>query len=309
MLGKKLVETNDKLGDLHKRPISLNAPRTVGASLRDYYLFSILLGLRSLVGPVRRDALARIVNPLSYPRLIEFSLVMQRLSPRLDGTATILDIGSPKLPLLVLAHRTRATLYGTDIRPYFLKSTRHFLERLGHRHELGRRLFLEVQDARQLTYPDATFDQIYTISVLEHIPDSGDSEAMQEIRRVLKPAGIVALTVPFSAAGYHEDWVAHDVYEREQHEREHVFYQRYYDDAALQDRLITPSGMEVVAIDYFGEPGFKFEPYWNRIPMRWKIPFLWMQPFIAQRLMKLLPPSAKQHAVGACVTLRNQEHA
>jgi ubiquinone/menaquinone biosynthesis C-methylase UbiE len=42
-------------------------------------------------------------------------------------------------------------------------------------------------DARQLPYPDATFDAVYLISVLGEIP--GPSSALREFRRVLKPGG------------------------------------------------------------------------------------------------------------------------
>lgn len=278
-------------------------PATLGTRLADYYWFSLMLGARSLIGPVPRDALARIVNPLSYPRLIEFASVMRHMAPHQSDTRTLLDIGSPKLPSLLLAHRSRATVYATDIRPYFIRSHRHFLERLGHAADIGRRLFLETQDATGLTYPDAMFDAVFSISVIEHIPGNGDSRAMREIARVLKPGALVSLTVPFSAAGYRETYVRRDVYERQRQASEPVFYQRHYDKAALYDRLIAPSGLRVVAVDYFGEPGFKFERFWNRVPMRWKLPLLWTQPFIAQRLLKPVPASATHLAVGVCLTL------
>jgi SAM-dependent methyltransferase len=303
MVGNKLIQETDREVLHNNRAMPLRANRPVGTSLREYYVFSVALGIRSFIGPVVRDAIARIINPLSYPRLIEFSSVMLRLNLQLDVPMTVLDIGSPKLPFLLLAHQTCVTLYSTDIRPYFIKSARYFLERLGHADELERRLYLEVQDARSLTYPEAMFDRIFAISVIEHIPLSGDTEAMREISRVLKPGGLVSLTVPFAADGYRETFVDGDVYEREQVAAEPVFYERHYDEAALHERLIGPSGLRLVAIDYFGEPGFKFERYWNRIPMRWKIPLLWMQPFIARQFLKPLPASAAQHAVGVCITL------
>jgi SAM-dependent methyltransferase len=262
-----------------------------------------MLGARSLAGPVLRDSLARIVNPLSYPRLIEFSSVMQRIAPHAGDTRTFLDIGSPKLPFLLLAHRSRATVYATDIRPYFIRSSRYFVECLGLGAELGRRIFLETQDATQLSYPDAMFDAIFSISVIEHIPGDGDSRAMREIARVLKPGARVSITVPFAASGYRETYVGRDVYERRRQAAEPVFYQRHYDQPALYDRLIDPSGLRIVAVDYFGEPGLKFERLWNRIPMGWKLPLLWAQPFIARRFLKPLPVTALHSAVGVCVTL------
>jgi len=49
-------------------------------------------------------------------------------------------------------------------------------------------------DGTGLPFPDATFDRIICSEVMEHIPD--DAAAMAEVRRVLKPGGTVAITVP-----------------------------------------------------------------------------------------------------------------
>jgi ubiquinone/menaquinone biosynthesis C-methylase UbiE len=49
-------------------------------------------------------------------------------------------------------------------------------------------------DALGMPFPDASFDTVIAAEVLEHIPD--DMAAMREIVRVLKPGGLVAVTVP-----------------------------------------------------------------------------------------------------------------
>ncbi|MGB6056731.1 MAG: class I SAM-dependent methyltransferase [Microthrixaceae bacterium] len=49
-------------------------------------------------------------------------------------------------------------------------------------------------DALMLPFPDDTFDRIICSEVFEHIPD--DQGAMTELRRVLKPGGVLAATVP-----------------------------------------------------------------------------------------------------------------
>jgi len=49
-------------------------------------------------------------------------------------------------------------------------------------------------DARQLPFPDATFDRIIAAEVLEHVTD--DTGALDELARVLRPGGVLAATVP-----------------------------------------------------------------------------------------------------------------
>ena len=49
-------------------------------------------------------------------------------------------------------------------------------------------------DATRLPYPDNTFDRIIASEVMEHIPD--DVGALDELYRVLKPGGTLAVTIP-----------------------------------------------------------------------------------------------------------------
>jgi SAM-dependent methyltransferase len=270
-------------------------------SLRDYYFTSIGVGLRSMLSGFRREAAARVVNPLSYPRLMEYELTIEPLGPL--GGMRVLDIGSPKLPALLIARDTNCELYVTDIRDYFIGATAEFLRQLGQGARLGRDLHLEVQDARELSYADEFFDRVFSISVLEHIPDDGDGTAVREIARVLKPGGILTLSVPFDAAGYHEEFLHGPVYERDEKDQP-TFYQRHYDLESVTRRLIEPSGLELVEMTYFGEPRVPFERYWNRIAMKWKAPLLWAQPFLARMFLKTLQPHQMASARGVALVLR-----
>jgi SAM-dependent methyltransferase len=241
-----------------------------------------------------------VLNPLSYPRFVEYRLAFDQIAP-LDG-CRLLDIGSPKLPVLVLARRARCELYATDIRDYFIGPTAHFLTRIGLGYRVGKDIHLEVQDARHLSYPDAWFDRIFSISVLEHIPDAGDSETMQEISRVLRPGGVATLTVPFTADGYYEELMRDSAFGRQGRDGP-TFYQRHYDLAALEARLVGPSGLTLQEMAFFGEPGVQFEPYWNRIPILWKLPLLWAQPFVAKLFLKRLEAGQLDRACGVALRL------
>ena len=49
-------------------------------------------------------------------------------------------------------------------------------------------------DALRLPFPDGAFDKVVCAEVLEHVPD--DSAAMTELARVLRPGGMLAVSVP-----------------------------------------------------------------------------------------------------------------
>jgi ubiquinone/menaquinone biosynthesis C-methylase UbiE len=63
-------------------------------------------------------------------------------------------------------------------------------------------------DATKLPFPDNTFDAVWSVYVLEHIPNP---EAMlSEIRRVLKPGGSVFLCAAYSV----DSWVSQGLHKR-----------------------------------------------------------------------------------------------
>jgi ubiquinone/menaquinone biosynthesis C-methylase UbiE len=47
--------------------------------------------------------------------------------------------------------------------------------------------------ARRLPFADAVFDGVMAIEVLEHLSDSGIDQSLAEMRRVLRPGGVVAI--------------------------------------------------------------------------------------------------------------------
>lgn len=71
-----------------------------------------------------------------------------------------------------------------------------------------------VADARDLPFPDASFDQVLLVSTLEHIgadnelygsqgvpDDFGRAAALKELRRILRPDGSLLATVPLGEPG------------------------------------------------------------------------------------------------------------
>ncbi len=222
----------------------------------DLYRFGLMVGLRTL-GRAPREALKSLVLPVEYIRCAESRYVLQHLDARAGHR--ILDIGSPKLPSLFLAARVQARVHATDLLDYFFDRYGAYADAvMGAHHDLYR---MEAEDARCLSYADDTFDRVFSISAIEHIPDDGDSVAMGEIARVLKPGGICCLTVPWGLHGYVEEYRRKgdpDTYWVESSE-ERIFYQRAYDRPTLDRRMLSDPRLELVDLSFWGERRYPVE--------------------------------------------------
>jgi SAM-dependent methyltransferase len=107
-------------------------------------------------------------------RLVEYEFLARNLvSP--DRDATVLDIGSAGSGLVkaIGDFGKKWQVFGIDLEP-----------------GCDARM-----DARSMGFADATFDQVISISTIEHI--DGDIKAMQEISRVLKKGRSAIITVPY----------------------------------------------------------------------------------------------------------------
>ena len=83
---------------------------------------------------------------------------------------------------------------GVDVSVQDLKMAKFVLahKRWGHE-ALGYGYFIAA-DAARLPFKDGVFDRIVCTEVLEHIPD--DRAGIRELVRVLKPGGLMAVSVP-----------------------------------------------------------------------------------------------------------------
>lgn len=83
---------------------------------------------------------------------------------------------------------------GVDLSEADLRLAKRLLGYQERAHEIkGRADFIAV-DAQNLPFRDGVFDKIVCTEVLEHIPD--DKAGIRELVRVLKPGGLIAVSVP-----------------------------------------------------------------------------------------------------------------
>ena len=92
-------------------------------------------------------------------------------------------------------------------------------------------------DATRLPFPDGTFDRIIASEVMEHIPD--DLAALTELVRVLRPGGVIAITIP-AQLPEKVCWMLSDEYYAPKAEGGHV---RIYSEGEMKAKM-TGAGLQ-----------------------------------------------------------------
>jgi SAM-dependent methyltransferase len=180
--------------------------------------------------------------PLDVDRVRELPWVGQRI--RAAAPRRVLDIASPKLLACWLAERTSSEVVATDVWAAEVENWRALTRAADPAGARWSRLHLETADATRLDYEDASFDAAYSASVIEHIAGDGDTAAMAELARVLRPGGLLALTFPYRLV--HEDeYVEHDLY-GVRFTGTPIFFQRHYSAESVEQRLLSGGHFTVV---------------------------------------------------------------
>ena len=151
--------------------------------------------------------------------------------------SSYLDVSSPRLFPLMLIDRKRsinANLLNPDKRDLAetisLAKSMKIQDRCHFHTEL-------IADA-QLT--SASFDLITSMSVIEHIVE--DKEAIRTMWNLLKPGGKLLITLPCSAEAYEEHMNRNDYELNNPSEDGYIFFQRFYDETLLMERIFSITG-------------------------------------------------------------------
>lgn len=117
-------------------------------------------------------------------------LMEDKLAKKLDlpANSVILDAGSGEGNVaLNIAGKYGLRIYGVDLLDFAVKRSIEKSKRLN----LENKLQFQVGDYTKLSFPNETFDGVYTMETLVHVPDY--KKALSEFYRVLKPKGKLVL--------------------------------------------------------------------------------------------------------------------
>jgi len=154
----------------------------------------------------------RKINPIPAPafmgRILDSDLRRKMQSPKkviqrsgIQKGMQVLEIGCGSGALTTFVARAvgnKGNVHALDIQPKMLQQLENKLSKPENRDITNIKLI--ESSAYDLPFDDNSLDLVYMITVLGEVPDQ--NKALQEIKRVLKPGGILAITEMFIDPDY-----------------------------------------------------------------------------------------------------------
>lgn len=173
---------------------------------------------------------------MAYRTIMDHSAVVDA-GMTLHESAEVLGVGAGKEPTIFWLTR-HARVFATDLYAfnYWEAAQQMLIDPAAFAPAKPapnlRNLVVQHMDMTELRYPDESFDAVFSSSSVEHVGGLEDvARAMREIGRVLKPGGVAALSTEFKLDGPDgHGWPGVLV----------------FDEAALYEHVIEPSGLEPV---------------------------------------------------------------
>jgi len=174
---------------------------------------------------------SRIIRGGNFTRRIEWPVVIKWLNPQ-QGEQ-ILDVACGRGGLTLRTCAAGSHTVGLDLSEAGMKWAA--LSAIHLRHNCS----FVAADAHQLPFRDACFDKVVSSSALEHFQHDG--KALMEMNRVLKPNGVLVLTVDSFTYPFDDTWTARH--------RDAFYVVNYYDKNKLREKLVK-AGFQITQSKY-----------------------------------------------------------
>lgn len=240
--------------------------------------------LNDLTSHTRHLGIKRFFQSTGYERCAEFPLVASRLEPLYSKKFKYLDIGSGQsiFPTYLLK-RTAWDI--TCVDKFSWVQTQHeYARRVMGASTYKHRFHVLEQDFLEMELPEASFDIVTNVSVIEHFEDDLDIAAIKKSAMLIKPGGIYILTTLINDKYFKEFFLRKNVYGKN-YQSDPVFFQRHYDVESFNNRIVRTSMLKERERLYFGDYGFQFSEKFMYVPWPWKplkIFYQWATPFFAR---------------------------
>ncbi len=188
-----------------------------------------------------RLSLTHKLMGLDISRCFEYLTACEAIQKR--GRGKLLDIGSYRSFLPLFFASEGITAIASDIHPS-LRNQKTWMRRV----KPAQPVHLTLSDTTRQGFKEDSFEYITCISTIEHIPANGDMLAVKEMARLLKPGGILFISVPYDRKMKEGRWGR--------------WFQRDYDEQAVFERLVIPSGLQLEDKGYLlGYPTRQFADF------------------------------------------------
>jgi predicted SAM-dependent methyltransferase len=206
----------------------------------NFHLQISYLGLRLFIKSKANlsDAFRLMFAPMDSVRYFEFDYMWDAIKSNSTG-GKYLDISSPRLfPFLLL---TRNAFKNIEMVNPDINDLNESI-RLARMLDLESRCRFHNALIENINFDEASYNAISCISVIEHIPDFGDQEAVRKMWALLKIGGSLLISVPCANKAF-EEYINFNEYGLlEAGDNNFTFGQRIYDQQLLFERIYSITG-------------------------------------------------------------------
>jgi SAM-dependent methyltransferase len=194
-----------------------------------------------------RSGVPYLITPVALTRYYEFGFT-QRCLPTTPGAWA--DVSSPRLFSFYAASKfPSASILMLNPDEADLRNTNRVIAAAKLRNIQTLNAAVDWLESAQ-----QRFDCIWSISVIEHISGAyADDRAARLMFDALRPGGRLILTVPVDRTAWDEYRDSAYYGRPTPQSKTGYFFQRWYDESAIEQRIIGPVGVRPTVIEWFGE--------------------------------------------------------